>query len=82
MPARILDGKALALKVRQDVTAEVARLEDETGMVPGLTVVLVGDNPASQVYVRNKQNACKAAGMHGQVLRISAEISQVDLLGT
>jgi methylenetetrahydrofolate dehydrogenase (NADP+)/methenyltetrahydrofolate cyclohydrolase len=78
--ARILDGKALAQRVRQDVTAEVARLKEKSGRVPGLAVVLVGDNPASQVYVRNKQNACKAAGMHGQVFRLSAEITQAALL--
>lgn len=82
MSARILDGKALAQKIRRDVAAAVARLKDETGLVPGLAVVLVGDNPASQVYVRNKQNACKAAGMHGQVLRLPASITQVALLDT
>jgi methylenetetrahydrofolate dehydrogenase (NADP+)/methenyltetrahydrofolate cyclohydrolase len=80
--ARILDGKALAQKIRPEIAAEVARLRVETGLVPGLTVVLVGDNPASQVYVRNKQNACKAAGMNGQVLRLPAGISQADLLDT
>jgi methylenetetrahydrofolate dehydrogenase (NADP+)/methenyltetrahydrofolate cyclohydrolase len=80
--ARILDGKALAQRVRQEVAAEVARLKDETGVVPGLTVVLVGDNPASQVYVRNKQNACKSAGMDGRVLRLPAETSQAALLDT
>lgn len=82
MSARILDGKALAQKVRQDVTTEVARLKKKSGRIPGLAVVLVGDNPASQIYVRNKQNACKAAGMHGQVLRLSAEITQAALFDT
>ena len=56
--------------------------ENQTGTVPGLTVVLVGNDPASQVYVRNKQNACKAAGMNGTVLRLPAETSQVELLAT
>ena len=82
MSARILDGKALAQKIRPEIAAEVARLKDETGLVPGLTVVLVGDNPASRVYVRNKQNACKAAGMNGHVLRLPAEITQAPLLDT
>ncbi len=80
MPARILDGKALALKVRNEVATEVDRLKTETGITPGLTVVLVGHNPASQVYVRNKQSACKAAGMNGTVLRLPADVSQTGLL--
>ena len=82
MPARILDGKALAQKVRLEVTAEVARLTRETGVVPGLTVVLIGENPASHVYVRNKRNACKSAGMRGQVLHLPAETTQTALLDT
>lgn len=76
MPARILDGKALAQQVRADVAEEAARLKAETGIVPGLTVVLVGENPASQVYVRNKQNSCKAAGMSGTIERYPADVSQ------
>ena len=63
MAARILDGKALGLSVRASVTSEVERFLAETGITPGLTVILVGDRPASQVYVRNKGNACKAARM-------------------
>lgn len=82
MPARILDGKALALKVRGEVTADVARLKAETGITPGLTVVLVGESAASQVYVRNKENACKAAGMNGTVLRFPAGVSQAALMET
>lgn len=80
MPAQVLDGKALAAKVRADVSAEVARLKSETGVTPGLTVVLVGENPASQVYVRNKENACKAAGMSGSVLRFPADVGQAALI--
>lgn len=80
MPARILDGKALALTIRQNLAAEVAELKRERGVVPGLTVVLVGENPASQVYVRNKQNACNAAGMLGQTLRLPAGIDQPALV--
>jgi methylenetetrahydrofolate dehydrogenase (NADP+) / methenyltetrahydrofolate cyclohydrolase len=80
--ARILDGKALAQQVRLDVTAEVVRFKRETKIVPGLAVVLVGDNPASAVYVRNKQNACKAAGMNGSVLRLPADTTQAALLET
>lgn len=82
MPARILDGKALALKVRGEVTAEVARLKAESGVTPGLAVVLVGENAASQVYVRNKENACRAAGMNGTVLRFPAGVSQAAMTET
>ena len=62
MPASLLDGKALAQQIREELAGDVARFRDETGIVPGLTVVLVGDDPASQVYVRNKRNACKPRG--------------------
>ncbi len=82
MPAEILDGKALAEKVRRQVAVDTAALKAETGVVPGLTVVLVGEDPASQVYVRNKAAACKAAGMNGRVLRLPAETSQAALLAT
>jgi methylenetetrahydrofolate dehydrogenase (NADP+)/methenyltetrahydrofolate cyclohydrolase len=82
LSARILDGKALAQTVRQDVANEVARLKSESGIVPGLAVVLVGDDPASHVYVRNKQNACKAAGMDGTVHRLPADAPQAALLDT
>ena len=82
MPASLLDGKALAQQIREELAGDVARVRDETGIVPGLTVVLVGNNPASQVYVRNKQNACQAAGMNGKLLRLPAETGQGDLLTT
>jgi len=82
VPATLLDGKALAQQIRQELAGDVARFRDETGIVPGLTVVLVGNDPASQVYVRNKQNACHAAGMNGTLLRLPAETGQGDLLTT
>jgi methylenetetrahydrofolate dehydrogenase (NADP+) / methenyltetrahydrofolate cyclohydrolase len=82
VPARTLDGKALAKKVRQEVAEQVARLKGETGVVPGLTAVLVGDDPASQVYVRNKERECRAAGMNGVVHRLPADVSEADLLKT
>ena len=82
MPASLLDGKSLAQKIREELAGDVARFRAETGVVPGLTVVLVGDDPASQVYVRNKRNACQAAGMNGKLLRLPAETTQGDLLTT
>jgi methylenetetrahydrofolate dehydrogenase (NADP+)/methenyltetrahydrofolate cyclohydrolase len=82
LPAEILDGRALARRIRATVAAEVAALSARTGLVPGLTVVVVGDDPASQVYVRNKENACREAGMNGTVVRLPASTSQADLLAT
>jgi methylenetetrahydrofolate dehydrogenase (NADP+) / methenyltetrahydrofolate cyclohydrolase len=82
LAARILDGKTLAQSIRNQVGDEVASLREKTGRVPGLTVVLVGDNPASQVYVRNKQNACKAAGMRGTLLRLPGDVAEAELLAT
>ncbi len=80
MPARILDGKTLALNVRASVTSEVERFVAETGITPGLTVILVGNSPASRVYVRNKENACKAAGMTSTILRLPADVSRAGLI--
>ncbi len=82
MAARILDGKALAQTIKDQVAADVANLRESSGRVPGLTVVLVGENPASQVYVRNKQNACKAVGIRGTLVRLPADITETQLLAT
>lgn len=79
---RLLDGKALAATIRREVAEEVARLKTEHGRVPGLVVVLVGDDPASGVYVRNKRKASDEAGFGGDVLRLPAETSQAELLAT
>jgi methylenetetrahydrofolate dehydrogenase (NADP+)/methenyltetrahydrofolate cyclohydrolase len=81
MTARLLDGVALGRAIRQEVTVEVARLL-EAGIRPGLAVVLVGEDPASQVYVRSKGRACDEAGMHSVTIRLPAESSQDELLAT
>jgi methylenetetrahydrofolate dehydrogenase (NADP+)/methenyltetrahydrofolate cyclohydrolase len=82
LAARIIDGKSIAQSIRDKVASEVSVLRASTGRVPGLTVVLVGENPASQVYVRNKQNACKAAGMRGEILRLLTDVPEAKLLST
>lgn len=79
MSARIIDGKTLADSVKADVACRVQQLRDQ-GVVPGLAVVLVGDDPASQVYVRNKAAACEKAGLHSQVIRLDAGITEAQLL--
>ena len=62
MSAKILDGKAIAAELRAQIKREVTELVAQGKTQPGLAVVLVGENPASQVYVRNKKNACKEVG--------------------
>ena len=81
MTARLLDGVALGKAIRQEVAADVARLS-AAGVKPGLAVVLVGEDPASQVYVRSKGKACEEAGMHSVTIRLPATTSQAELLAT
>lgn len=76
--ARILDGKATATAVRAEVRERALRLAAR-GMVPGLTVILVGDDPASHVYVRNKDKAAHEAGFSVHTLRLAADVSQAEL---
>lgn len=79
MSARIIDGKALSDSVKADVAQRVHTLKAK-GITPGLAVVLVGEDPASQVYVRNKAAACEKAGLHSQVIRLDAGITEEALL--
>jgi len=80
LTGRILDGKALAETIRGELAGRVALFTASTGVVPGLAVVLVGENPASEVYVRNKQRAAKAAGMAGTLHRLPADASEAEIL--
>ena len=79
MTARILDGAALAQAIRTEVAQDVVRLA-ATGRTPGLAVVIVGEDPASQVYVRAKGKACVEAGMQSETLTLPASTGQADLL--
>jgi methylenetetrahydrofolate dehydrogenase (NADP+)/methenyltetrahydrofolate cyclohydrolase len=79
MTAQLIDGKALSQQLRNDVRQGVAALKVQ-GITPGLAVVLVGDNPASEVYVRNKVKACEDTGMHSVLERHGADLSQAALL--
>lgn len=78
--ARILDGKKLAETMQAEIAADVAALVQESGVRAGLAAVLVGDNPASQVYVRNKRKACEKAGMASWLHQLPKETTQVELL--
>ena len=79
MTARLLDGKALAAELRNESAVRAERLRS-MGVVPGLAVVLVGDDAASQVYVRNKARACEQSGLHSEVHALPASTSQATLL--
>ena len=80
MTARIIEGQPVAERLRADVTAEVARLRVEHGLQPGLAVVLVGEDPASQAYVKSKGEQSKAAGMHSVTHLLAADTRQEDLM--
>ena len=79
MTAQVLDGKAIAAKVRAEVAAGVAQFRASFGRVPGLDVILVGDDPASQVYVRNKEKAAIEVGMRGRAHRLAATSSEAEV---
>ncbi len=78
MCAQLLDGKAIAAEIIEQIRQTVSLGQTR----PGLAVVLVGDSPASQVYVRNKQRACTRAGLHSELIRLSADSPQAELLAT
>ena len=80
MPAQIIDGKAFAATVREKVAVHVSRLKNDHGITPGLAVVLVGEDPASQVYVRNKIWRTEAASMTSIEHRLPANTTRETLL--
>jgi methylenetetrahydrofolate dehydrogenase (NADP+)/methenyltetrahydrofolate cyclohydrolase len=80
MTAKIIDGKQIAAQMREELKAEVARLK-QRGIVPGLGVILVGDNPASQSYVTAKEKACQETGIYSDDNRLPANTSQRELIG-
>lgn len=80
MSAEIIDGKKLAITFREQVAQEVAQFKEQSQIVPHLTAILVGEDPASAVYVRNKQRACEKAGIQSTLKRLPAETTQDELL--
>jgi methylenetetrahydrofolate dehydrogenase (NADP+) / methenyltetrahydrofolate cyclohydrolase len=80
MTARIIDGKMIAARLRSRVADEVARIKRDRGLTPGLAVVLVGNDPASEVYVRSKHRETQAAGMASFEHKLPADVSQHELL--
>ena len=79
MAARIIDGNAIAAKLRADLKIEVARLRDAAERPPGLAVILVGNDPASEIYVRHKRTDCEEVGFHSEVQHLSAHTTQDEL---
>ncbi|NMA07540.1 MAG: bifunctional methylenetetrahydrofolate dehydrogenase/methenyltetrahydrofolate cyclohydrolase FolD [Clostridiales bacterium] len=76
----LIDGKAVSEKLRGELKADVAAFIEKTGIKPGLAVVLVGDDPASKVYVRNKRRGCRECGMYSEVIELPADTTQAALL--
>lgn len=80
MTARILDGKSIALQIRKEIATEVAALMEQRGIQPCLAAILVGDDPASHVYVRNKEIACEKAGIQSRLFRMPSSTTTSELL--
>ena len=80
MSARIIDGKAVARTIRAELRVRIEQMVARDGLRPGLTVILVGADPASQVYVRNKIAACREVGIRSDLIQLPADISQAELL--
>lgn len=80
MNAKIIDGKTIAATVREDIKQRADEFRERTGVTPGLAVIIVGTNPASSVYVRNKQRACEEVGFYSEVHEFSEEITTSELM--
>jgi len=79
LPANLIDGNAIGATMRSELESEISKLK-KTGVTPGLAVVLVGDNPASQVYVRMKGKACDEAGLYHETIKLPKDTSEADLM--
>lgn len=82
MAAEIINGNKIAKQVRSELKTEVDQLKEEHGVTPGLTVVLVGEDPASKVYVRNKHRACERVGIASNVIRLPEDSSHAQVMKT
>lgn len=79
MPAQIIDGRALSKKIRQRITEESSVLK-EKGIIPGLAVILIGDDPASHTYVNNKKKACEECGFYSEIYKLPESTPEADVL--
>ncbi len=80
MTARLISGTEIAQQVRSEISVSVTEFHDKTGKTPGLAAVLVGDDPASRIYVRNKGRACKEVGIYSETFHLSASTTEKELL--
>ena len=78
MSAQILDGIVFSAEIKEDVKRRVAAMKEQ-GVIPGLAVILVGDDPASEIYVRNKGKGCEETGMLSRTIRMNAAVTQEEL---
>ena len=77
--AKIIDGKLISAQIREEIAEKVKKYNEKTGKLPGLAVIIVGEDPASQVYVRNKKKACEQVGFYSRVYELPAETTQEEL---
>ena len=77
--ANIIDGKAISAAIRAEIKAETEQFAEENGFRPGLAVIIVGEDPASQVYVRNKRRACEEVGFYSEAYELPADTTQEEL---
>lgn len=82
MKAEIISGKIMSEEIRNDIRTRVEKLKNEYDYVPGLSVILVGDDPASEIYVNNKGKGCTEVGIRSETIRMPAETTQEELIGT
>ena len=80
--SKLIDGKAISKQIRQTIADEVKQLKSDHNLIPGLCVILVGEDPASKIYVRNKERACNEVGINSKVIRMNEQISEKELLKT
>ena len=76
---KIIDGKAISAEIRSELVVKTEKLKKDLGIVPGLAVIMVGDDPASVVYVRNKEKACAELGFRSELYKLSADVSEVEI---
>ena len=76
----IIDGKKIASDLREDLKKKITELKSKYKVAPGLTVILVGEDPASKIYVKNKEKFAKEVGMNSEVIRYSADLEEKELL--
>lgn len=81
MPAKILDGKVFSAQIKEAVKQDLAAFQQEYGIVPGLAVIIVGENPASKIYVANKHKACAEMGIYSEVISLPETVSKAELIG-